>query len=230
MSSIEKHGHRATTLYVPLPVFSVGYRLGCACTPRRTGKHPKHPETLLRTRPALKLAETFLQIPEMPRHRRGCWRLTGWRGRLDHAGNEQLDFNRLRARLREKPRTKAGQVRQAWPDIKALFAAGHSLKDICMWLNEIGIEIGYARLSHYVGQLRRREEAAVAIDLTQRPTEDLPASPQPGSTSPAIADSLARSDSGPKLGGTDPLANILERERRRPGFDYNSEPDIRKLI
>jgi hypothetical protein len=32
----------------------------------------------------------------------------------------------------EKPRTKAGQIRQAWPDIKALFHAGHSLKDI--WL------------------------------------------------------------------------------------------------
>ena len=38
----------------------------------------------------------------------------------------------------EKPRTKVGQIRQAWPDIKALFDAGHSLKDIWMWLNEIG--------------------------------------------------------------------------------------------
>ena len=47
----------------------------------------------------------------------------------------------------KKPRTKVGQIRQAWPDIKALFDAGHSLKDIWMWLNEIGIEIGYARLS-----------------------------------------------------------------------------------
>jgi hypothetical protein len=31
-------------------------------------------------------------------------------------------------------------------------------------------------------------------------------------------------------GQSDPLANIIERERRRPGFDYNSEPDIKKLI
>jgi hypothetical protein len=42
---------------------------------------------------------------------------------------------------------------------RELIAAGHSLKDIWKWVNEIGIEIGYARLSHYVGQLRRREAA-----------------------------------------------------------------------
>ena len=201
-----------------------------ACAPRRTGKHLKHAETLSPIRRALKLAETFLQILEIPRHGRICWRLTEWRGRLDHDGKEQLDFNRLRARLREKPRTKAGQVRQAWPDIKALFAAGHSLKDIWKWLNEIGIEIGYARLSHYVGQLRRRDEATVALDLTQQPTKDQSASPQPGSTSPATADPRAGFAPEPKPSGTDPLANILERERRRPGFDYNSEPDVRKLI
>jgi hypothetical protein len=74
--------------------------------------------------------------------------------------SQQLDLNRLRTRLREKPRTKAGQVRQAWPDIRDLLAAGHSLKDIRVWLNEIGLEIGYARLSHYIGQLRRKDEAA----------------------------------------------------------------------
>ena len=74
--------------------------------------------------------------------------------------SEHLDLTRLRTRLREKPRTKVGQVRQAWPDIKDLLAAGHSLKDIWAWLNEIGLEIGYARLSHYIGQLRRRDEAA----------------------------------------------------------------------
>ncbi len=62
--------------------------------------------------------------------------------------------------MAEKPRTKAGQIRQAWPDIKALFDAGHSLKDIWIWLNEIGIEIGYARLSHYTGQLKRRDKTA----------------------------------------------------------------------
>ena len=56
----------------------------------------------------------------------------------------QLDLNRLRSRRGEKPRTKAGQVRQAWPEIRELIAAGHSLKDIWKWVNEFGIEIGYA--------------------------------------------------------------------------------------
>ena len=82
------------------------------------------------------------------------------RGRLDQPSNNKLDLNRFRARMGEKTRTKVGQIRQAWPDIKALFDAGHSLKDIWMWLNEIGIEIGYARLSHYTGKLRRRDQTA----------------------------------------------------------------------
>src|SRR3954447_4599074 len=86
------------------------------------------------------------------------------RGRLDQTPRDKLDLPRLRARLVEKPRTKAGQVRQAWPDIKALFEAGHSLKDIRTWLNEIGIDIGYARLSDYTGQLRRRDLAAAHTD------------------------------------------------------------------
>ena len=145
---------------------------------------------------------------------------------MDHDGKKQLDFSRLRARLREKPRTKAGQVRQAWPDIKALFAAGHSLKDIWTWLNEIGIEIGYARLSHYIGQLRRREEAAESLVVAQASSEDATGSP----TSSSIAEPVAELQPGHTSRNSDPLANIIERERRRPGFDYNSEPDIKKLI
>jgi hypothetical protein len=149
---------------------------------------------------------------------------------LHHEGNEQLDFSRLRARLREKPRTKVGQVRQAWPDIKALFAAGHSLKDIWMWLNEIGIEIGYARLSHYVGQLRRREEAAKSRVVDQQPWDDAAGSPRPDLASHPITGAVEEQQPGQMVGQNDPLANIIERERRRAGFDYNSEPDIRKLI
>jgi len=76
---------------------------------------------------------------------------------MEETSNEQLDYTRLRAHLLEKPRTKAAQVRQAWPEIKELLAAGHCLKDVCAWLNEIGLEIGYARLSHYIGQMRERD-------------------------------------------------------------------------
>jgi hypothetical protein len=95
---------------------------------------------------------------------------------LDKNTNDKLDLAKLRAHLKEKPRTKAGQVRQAWPEIKQLLASGHSLKDICRWLNEIGLEIGYARLSDYICQLRRREAPLPALSETETGAE--PAIPE----------------------------------------------------
>ena len=149
---------------------------------------------------------------------------------MDQTPNDKLDLTRLRARLAEKPRTKAGQVRQAWPDIKALFDAGHSLKDIWMWLNEIGIEIGYARLSHYTGQLKRRDQAAAAAEHASAILDKGSAR----DTSAFVStDGAARETTAPAQGAGpvhDPLANIREREQRRTGFQYNSEPDIKKLI
>ena len=127
--------------------------------------------------------------------------------------NEQLDLNRLRKRLREKPRTKAGQVRQAWPDIRDLLAAGHSLKDVWVWLNEIGLHIGYARLSHYVGQLRRRDDAA-QLEVRESKAEPLEAVPEvfrqtrPPVRSEATGGALLTSGLGMER---DPLENILER-------------------
>ena len=131
---------------------------------------------------------------------------------MDHIAKNKLDLSRLRARLGEKPRTKAGQIRQAWPDIKALFDAGHSLRDIWTWLNEIGIEIGYARLSDYISQLRRRDQASAPAESSAT---------VPASVSP---------DNAPAPAPNDPLANIRERQSRTSGFQYNSEPDVKKLI
>jgi hypothetical protein len=51
-------------------------------------------------------------------------------------------------------------VRQPWPDIADLLAAGHGLKGIWVWPNEIGLEIGYARWSHNSRQFPRRDEMA----------------------------------------------------------------------
>lgn len=135
--------------------------------------------------------------------------------------DNQLDLERLRARLREKPRTKVGQVRQAWPYIKELFAAGHSLKDVCAWLNEIGMDIGYARLSHYVGQLRRAEESRLPVASAPEPADT---AIQPKPDPPVVP--------APLKGGelSRPLANLLERETKRPGFHFNSDPDPKKLI
>jgi hypothetical protein len=145
------------------------------------------------------------------------------RGRLDQPPKNKLDLNRLRARIGEKPRTKVGQIRQAWPDIKALFDAGHSLKDIWMWLNEIGIEIGYARLSHYTGQLKRRDQTA-AHASTLPLIADVPRINDP--SAPASTEGAAReikTESQTSPTPNDPLANIREREYRRSGFQYNSE-------
>jgi hypothetical protein len=126
---------------------------------------------------------------------------------LDHPEN-RLDLAKLRAHIGEKPRTKAGQVRQAWPDIRQLIDAGHSLKDVWRWLNEIGVQIGYARLSDYVSRLRRIDAATI------KPQE-------PGAHTPT-----------PVVEPIDvhPLAHILERENKRAGFHYNAEPDPKKLI
>ena len=151
------------------------------------------------------------------------------RGRLDHNAKDKLDLTRLRARKGEKPRTKAGQVRQAWPDIKALFDAGHSLKDIWIWLNEIGIEIGYARLSHYTGQLKRRDQAAARAEKVSAVQDSLGDGRLPlASAGEAAREIRSQPESVPT--SADPLANIREREDRRSGFQYNSEPDIKKLI
>jgi hypothetical protein len=137
--------------------------------------------------------------------------------------NNQLDLERLRARLREKPRTKIGQVRQAWPYIKELFDAGHSLKDVWAWLNEIGIDIGYARLSHYVGQLRRsdRQRATDPVPSIRSapPITSLEAMHDPALVAPVPQESADR-----------PLTKLFDRERNRPGFHFNSDPDPKKLI
>src|SRR5579884_3444869 len=142
------------------------------------------------------------------------------RGRLDQPPKNKLDLNRLRARMGEKPRTKVGQIRQAWPDIKALFDAGHSLKDIWMWLNEIGIEIGYARLSHYIGQLKRRDQTAAPAAtlplIAEVPPIDGPSVPAP--IEDAAREGKTESQRSPSP--NDPLANIREREDRRSGFQY----------
>lgn len=74
----------------------------------------------------------------------------------------QPDLVHFRLLAQAKPCTKAAQVRQFWPEIKAALAAGHRLKDIRDWLKEAGIEIGYARLSDYVCQLKRLEASAMA--------------------------------------------------------------------
>jgi hypothetical protein len=150
--------------------------------------------------------------------------------RVNQNANNKIDLSRLRDRLQQKPRTKVAQIRQAWPDVKALLDAGHSLKDICNWLNEAGIEIGYARLSDYTRRLRRHNQVTPLADTAPPDPEDVRASDRPR---PELTENTlrkTRTEAERALVENDPLANIRERERQRPGFQYNSEPDIKKLI
>jgi hypothetical protein len=109
--------------------------------------------------------------------------------------NYHSNLEGLRRRLQQKPRTRAAQVRQAWPYIRELLDAGHTIKDIWTWLGEAGIEVCYARLCEYVRVLRRQQQSVA----TPKPLA-------PGAP------------------------NLPDRERPRPGFHYNPDPDQKKLI
>jgi len=115
---------------------------------------------------------------------------------------------------------KPAKCARVWPEIRNALAAGHRLKDVRTWLSEIGIDIGYARLSDYVSQLKSRESIPArsqTIPVASRSTrskERAPASHQ-----------KARGGIG-----ADPLANLLDHERKQGLFDFNPEPDVRKLI
>lgn len=140
---------------------------------------------------------------------------------MANTASDELDLARLRALARKKPRTKAGQVRQAWPEIRALLDVGHTLKDVCAWLNEIGVEIGYARLSDYVNQLRRAQiDTRDSRSVLQAASPAAPATPQ-------AAHTAGTEDAKP-----DPLANVRRSQAKRPGFQFRAaEPaDEKDLI
>ncbi len=65
---------------------------------------------------------------------------------------------RLAMRRREKPVTKAGQIRALWPEIDAVLAGGQSMNTIREWLQEdAGITLSITSLTSYVSRIRRRE-------------------------------------------------------------------------
>lgn len=126
---------------------------------------------------------------------------------MQESNKREIDLVQLRKHLKEKPRTKAGQVRQAWPQIRDLLEHGHSLKDIWQWLTEAGVEIGYARLSDYVCQLKRRENMATSR-INNEPSIDAVAQPA----------------------ASRPLAQFLEREKRKAGFAFDPDRKPEDLI
>ena len=126
----------------------------------------------------------------------------------------RIDLSPIRDLRSEKPATKAGQVRWAWADIKAALAAGHSLKTIAERLRDCGIEVRYRHLAAYVSRLRREDSSGRL--------------PTPTQTKTAAAGRKRKS--GEAAEAFDPLRNVKEREENRPGFQFDPEPDPKKLI
>ncbi len=132
------------------------------------------------------------------------------------------DLSRLRALRGEKPATQMGQIRWAWPDIKAALELGHSLKAIHHRLNESGIQISYRTLSLYLGRVRNQDarNRAHQISAGTAPPLPRPADPEPNNRS-----------SGEPIPNRDPLANFRQLDSKRPGFHFDeAPPDLKKLV
>ena len=126
--------------------------------------------------------------------------------------------SRLAALREKKPRTKAAQIRSLWPEIKAALDNGHSLQDIAECLAADGVAVNVRSLSVYVGRLRKNSTA------TKEPTRP---SHTASGRNVVIPSSTGKSqnssaDENPN-GSRDPLANVRERQKKRPGFDYRPE-------
>jgi predicted nucleic acid-binding Zn-ribbon protein len=136
--------------------------------------------------------------------------------------SKRIDLDRLRRRAAEKPRTKAGQIRQAWQEIKELQAAGHSLRDIREWLKDIGVEIGYCNLSQCLSRLRRRERTTesqiqellshLTVIKQEQPRQEQPRQDQPASPAEPLGDK------------SDPLRNLREQRARKKSFEFDPFP------
>jgi hypothetical protein len=129
---------------------------------------------------------------------------------------DSLDIarSRLRALRAEKPASQMGQLRWAWPEVKAALDHGHSLTTVHQRLAEVGIEIPYRRLSLYIGRLRREEVenhgSRAAAPVVSAPNSSTSAHPP---------------------GERDPLANLRKLSTSRPGFQWDeAPPDKDKLF
>ena len=130
-----------------------------------------------------------------------------------NAMSSRINLSPIRDLRSERPVTKAGQVRRAWADIKAAIDAGHSLKTVAERLRDCGIVVPYRALTAYVSRLRREDSSGRLPAPTQAMTAASGRKRKPG---PADV--------------FDPLRNVKEREENRPGFQFDPEPDPRKLI
>ena len=124
-------------------------------------------------------------------------------------------FPNLRELLNERPNTKMGQIRAAWPHIQEALQAGHTLKAVWERLQADGIDIRYSRLSEYVGRLQRRgiggTTAVAPAWLQGKDRQKPPPVPDPGPSH-------------------DPAANLRERLDRSTGFLYRGTGTKEDLV
>ena len=141
--------------------------------------------------------------------------------------------SRLALRRREKPSTKAAQIRALWPDIEAALTAGQSMKTTCGWLAEdAAITVGVTSLTSYTSRIRRRERVHRPIESPTDPLRlplasndcrwDAHSSARPAKTDiPPSQGPRTSSESGTgAIQRRDPLANLRASEAKRPGFNY----------
>ena len=126
---------------------------------------------------------------------------------------------RLKARGNRRPETKARAVLALWPEISAALEGGQSLRTVRQWLEDEGLAISYGCLSSYVSRIRRRQSVP-EIPVVPKPEIRQARQPQPShDVSAQVEDHLS-----------DPLRNVKDRSRKRPGFDYPPGVDEDALI
>lgn len=141
-------------------------------------------------------------------------------GKANSSGQEWLcEFRaRLKTRGNRMPETKARLILALWPEIREALDGGQSLRTVRGWLEEEGVAISYGCLSSYVSRIRRRQVRADADAVTQ------PVAPP---TSPT---QLRNASERQPDSATDPLRNVRDRSRNRPGFEYPPGVDEDGLV
>ena len=124
---------------------------------------------------------------------------------------------RLAALREKKPPSKAAQIRALWPEIRTALDNGHSLQAVCDCLAADGIVVSVQSLGSYIGRIRRtsvKGESPVLADSR---------SPRAGERVAVLPVREEKSN--------DPLANVKQRQTKRPTFDYKPElADAKDLI
>lgn len=135
--------------------------------------------------------------------------------KLATSGEERPDVS-LAVRIQEKPRTKFGELRRLWPEVKAALRDGNKLKQIWECMVEAGIDLSWPKFRTYVARLRKLEAAGADLPIRETNRQDV-----------APAAEHRQQNSGKR----DPLSNLRTHLNKRPGFEFDERPpDKNKLI